>query len=291
MNDEKKCKIWGTEAEVKYFPSQCNGDGAYDVNSPRAGGKYWIAALAVSELGNKDEQLKIKLTNWILKQNRLGGTPKVNFEEVQRAGFGPSMSVFDRADGLLRYLNHKTKHLGDVTSLYYPGVEENKDKQFIHELLAWTGSEKLQEIITLIEYCHEQRWLGAQIKNEGLPPNVKYEIKLRPPGYVRLNELDGVNTESAQCFVAMWLDDRTKDAYDSGIKIAIEDSGYDPLRIDQKQHVNKIDDEIIAEIRRSRFVVADFTSEPDKPRGGVYYEAGFAQGLNIPVIWTCKKQR
>ena len=27
------------------------------------------------------------------------------------------------------------------------------------------------------------------------------------------------------------------------------------------------------------------------PRGGVYYEAGFAQGLNIPVIWTCREDR
>ena len=60
------------------------------------------------------------------------------------------------------------------------------------------------------------------------------------------------------------------------------------MRIDSKEHSNKIDDEIIAEIRRSRFVVADFTSEEDKPRGGVYYEAGFAMGLNIPVIWTCR---
>ena len=31
-------------------------------------------------------------------------------------------------------------------------------------------------------------------------------------------------------------------------------------------------------------MVADFTGD----RGGVYYEAGFAQGLGIPVIWTCR---
>ena len=59
---------------------------------------------------------------------------------------------------------------------------------------------------------------------------------------------------------------------------------------------NKIDDQIIAEIRRSRFVVCDFTCELIEydgkqkafPRGGVYYEAGFAQGLGIPVIWMCR---
>jgi len=60
------------------------------------------------------------------------------------------------------------------------------------------------------------------------------------------------------------------------------------IRIDKKEHNNKIDDEIIAEIRRSRFLIADFTCERKNVRGGVYYEAGFAQGLGIPVIWTCK---
>jgi hypothetical protein len=49
-----------------------------------------------------------------------------------------------------------------------------------------------------------------------------------------------------------------------------------------------VDDEIIAEIRRSRFLVADFTCEPEKVRGGVYFETCFAMGLNIPIIWTCK---
>ena len=65
-------------------------------------------------------------------------------------------------------------------------------------------------------------------------------------------------------------------------------SGFRPLRIDRKEHVNKIDDEIIAEIRRSRFLVADFTCHPGSPRGGVYFEAGFALALGKPVIWTCR---
>lgn len=31
-------------------------------------------------------------------------------------------------------------------------------------------------------------------------------------------------------------------------------------------------------------LIADFT----KQRGGVYFEAGFAMGLGIPVIWSCR---
>jgi hypothetical protein len=40
----------------------------------------------------------------------------------------------------------------------------------------------------------------------------------------------------------------------------------------------------MAEIRRSRFVVADYTGQ----RAGVYFEAGFALGLGLTVIPTCQ---
>ena len=87
----------------------------------------------------------------------------------------------------------------------------------------------------------------------------------------------------------MWFHKSLDKAYTDGIEPAIYDAGYKPVRIDRKEHINKIDDEIIAAIRRARFLVADFTSEPGKPRGGVYFETGFAMGLDIPVIWCCHK--
>ena len=74
----------------------------------------------------------------------------------------------------------------------------------------------------------------------------------------------------------------------NGIKPAIVDAGYEPVRIDRQEFLGKIDDEIVAEIRKSRFVVADFTTtRKSGARGGVYYEAGFAHGLDIPAILTC----
>ena len=104
-------------------------------------------------------------------------------------------------------------------------------------------------------------------------------------------ELQETYVASSRAFVAMWFDDSMSEAWDHGIAPAVRDIGYEPLRIDRKEHVNKIDDEIVAEIRRARFVVADFTHGDSGARGGVYYEAGFAHGLNIPVIFTCRKDR
>ena len=50
------------------------------------------------------------------------------------------------------------------------------------------------------------------------------------------------------------------------------------------EHINKIRDEIISQITRSKFLIADFTGH----RGGVYFEAGLAMGLRRSVrtnIW------
>ena len=86
----------------------------------------------------------------------------------------------------------------------------------------------------------------------------------------------------------MWFDKSMNEAYEIGVRPGIEKSGYMAVRIDRQEHNNRIDDEIIAEIRRSRFVVADFTQGDEGARGGVYYEAGFAHGFGIPVIFSCR---
>jgi len=68
------------------------------------------------------------------------------------------------------------------------------------------------------------------------------------------------------------------------IEPAILSAGYRPLRVDQHEHNRRIDDEIIAQIRRCRFLVADFTEQ----KKGVYFEADFALGLGRNVIWMCE---
>jgi hypothetical protein len=103
-------------------------------------------------------------------------------------------------------------------------------------------------------------------------------------GWRRLDELRRCERKSNRAFVAMWFNPSLDNAWEKGFKSALEKTGYDPVRIDLAEHNEKICDRIIAEIRKSGLVVADFTGQ----RGGVYYEAGYAMGLGIPVIWTCK---
>lgn len=283
-SEQKPCPIWGTPA--KSLPTKRDGQ---DVDSARAGGRYFISGTAAGMLGSWDESKKIRLTSWLVEQRRLGvPCPEISSATLDEVTKRRPMSVHDRADSLLRYLLTKSDLLGTVVKFY--ALDNTKAQDAEYELLAWTGSRQISEVITLAEYCNQEGWIEHRAtERAGSSKNTVHELMLRPPGYARLAELDGTNSGSAQAFVAMWFDDSMNEAYEKGIWPAITDAGYKAVRIDQKDHNNKIDDEIIAEIRRSRFLIADFTQGDTGARGGVYYEAGFAHGLNMPVIFTCRK--
>ena len=110
--------------------------------------------------------------------------------------------------------------------------------------------------------------------------------RLDTSGWLRLNELSKDTRIYDQAFVAMSFHDDLKGLWESGIEPALTETGYAPFRVDKKEHNEKIDDRIIAQIRKSGLLVADFT----KQSPGVYLEAGFALGLGIPVIWSCKDE-
>jgi hypothetical protein len=123
----------------------------------------------------------------------------------------------------------------------------------------------------------------SRTHGDDVPP----AVQLTAAGWNSVAELErpAVGENSRQAFVAMWFDDAVKSAYTDGIKPAIEQAGYAPVRIDAVEHNDRIDDRIIAEIRKSHFLVADFTGH----RQGVYLEAGYTLALPIPVIWTVRQ--
>ena len=88
----------------------------------------------------------------------------------------------------------------------------------------------------------------------------------------------------------MMFSDEMNDFYDQAYKPISEDLGYTTMRIDRKDYIGLIIEEIEVEIKNSIAVIADLTGN----RGGVYYEAGIARGLQLcnhplKLILTCKK--
>lgn len=126
--------------------------------------------------------------------------------------------------------------------------------------------------------------------SEGLiemPHHLQGNYTILAEGWNRIYELEkSLSPKSKQGFIAMSFHSSLDHIWQSGIARAIRDAGFEPHRVSESETNGKICDEIIVQIRKSKFIVADFTGQ----RNGVYFEAGYALGLGIPVIWTCKKE-
>jgi nucleoside 2-deoxyribosyltransferase len=267
------CIIWKTPAEL------LEKAGDHEVfDSPRAGGKYWISGTASDEVPPLNDFAKRLLTTWLCEQRRAGvQIPRIQSNVLDIIKSRQPLSVPTRLTRSLQVLGNDIKELGSFLVL------TNESEQDTLRYLAETESKNFRELTELFQ----------MLNNTGHVEGTFYlgggaNVRPSPLGWQEIESLSRPRLDSSQAFVAMWFHDSTNDAYSNGIAPALSATGYKPIRIDKKEHNNKIDDEIIAEIRRSRFLVADFTCEPKNVRGGVYYEAGFAQGLGIPVIWTCK---
>ena len=242
-NEKSECPIWGTPASEE---SADGRDGSL-MDSPRAGGRYFISEAAIVRLSQTDKRGKARLTTWLVDQRRLGvECPEIFKKTVTMAEKQKDLSVHERADRLLQYIGDQTVEIGK----YFSFLSANMSNTAI---AAWSESVHEHEVDSLLDYLCVQCWIKSR------HPTCPYEYTLTVEGYTRLEELETANAESSKGFVAMWFDDSLKEAWEEGIKRGIEDAGYEAVRIDQQEHVNRIDDEIIAEIRRSRFVVADFT--------------------------------
>lgn len=176
--------------------------------------------------------------------------------------------VTDKAQRLLRALARRTEHPG-----YRVKIDPGKDYPLAYAATNGEFRYYWQHLVSL-------GWIDCNLNSHFLL------IRLTPEGWAEIERLRHTNVESEKVFVAMRFGDEELDsAYDDGMQPAIEqDCGYRPIRVDREEYLGCIDDRMIAEIRESRFVVADVTEQ----RQGVYFEAGFALGFGLPVIWACR---
>lgn len=88
-----------------------------------------------------------------------------------------------------------------------------------------------------------------------------------------------------KAFMAMKFGDPTLNSLlDQVFKPAAKRAGFDLFKLDDSPKAGLIDDRMRVEIRASDFLIADLTHD----NLGAYWEAGYAEGLGKPVIYTCE---
>lgn len=112
------------------------------------------------------------------------------------------------------------------------------------------------------------------------------DVTLTIQGWERVHELMKEAKDSRKAFMAMKFGDPQLDAvYLDHFKPAVKQTGFTLQRLDEEPRAGLIDDRMRLEIRTSRFLIADLSHG----NAGAYWEAGYAEGLGRPVIYTCRK--
>jgi hypothetical protein len=227
-------------------------------------GKFRYAGKIWEKLTKAPENKRAVVASWLWEQERFGSVPIIDETNINALLSARPLTFIEKAKRLLIEFAEQSDHLGKALDLASPKLD------------AMVGTLAHNDLAVINGFLVDQKWVEHVTGGH---------YRVTGSGMVQADEWRQSATDSVQAFVAMWFHPALQAAWTGGFKKGIEKAGYKAFRVDTKEHANKICDEIISEIRRSRFLVADCTGQ----RGGVYYEAGYAAGRNLPVILTCRK--
>jgi hypothetical protein len=192
-----------------------------------------------------------------------------DFEEMLRR---PELPIQQRLNLLLQYLAAKSEHIGQVKSINFAC-----DYSVI-------GAKNDEESIFCVYTLESRGFVSNVFYGDATRHDRSLKFQLTANGWAERERIEQSGSLSANAFIAMsFNEDRQK--YNVAIQQTIQECGYLPIRIDEKESLDSIDDVMIAAIRESKFMVADFTGH----RQNVYFEAGYMLGLARPVVWLCEK--
>ncbi len=274
MTGKKACPLCGTECDI-------NSSSTFNYNTivcPVCG-EYNLADRAKHYLNNRKDNLYI-----------ISGVTRNFYETQDKEGalFGiTNKMIMDDATFQAEFISKSPKSVLEKTSLLLQYIARNS-KHPGHEILVafndypicfCKNAEELTFHLRGLEDIGDIMRLHRVIEG--------YTLFLTAKGWQRVENLNKPNMESKQAFVAMWFNEQMDEPFEKGI-LPLEDkneTGFKMLRIDQKHFNDKICDHIIAEIKQSRFMIADCT----ELRSAVFFEAGYAMGMGLPVVFTCRE--
>ncbi|MBW1616661.1 MAG: hypothetical protein JRJ49_09050 [Deltaproteobacteria bacterium] len=177
----------------------------------------------------------------------------------------------EQGDNLILWLGNETR-IGEEIQIAY------KETQAI------IGAYSEDNVSYTLNYLKKINLIAALTIING---NTMYP-KLTPKGWEHFNELKKGTIESKKVFMAMQFKDDDDYGLDDMFEFfqeAVKKTGFELFRVDMEPRAGSIPDHIVADIARSKFVIADLTYK----NPNVYWEAGYAEALNKQVIYACER--
>jgi hypothetical protein len=188
---------------------------------------------------------------------------------------GPLPTPSEQADNFILWLGDQQKS---------PELYVSNSTKVLAAIVGSRISENDAAFTWLLGEIGHQQLFTRHPEDVGGQPGFRLTIN----GWNRYHELKHKNVVSRRAFMAMQFnDDKLQDILGSCFKPAVAAAGFELRPLNEGQPAGLIDNQIRAAIRSARFVIADLSHD----NNGAYFEAGFAEGLGLPVIYTCEAKK
>ena len=277
MNDVKfKCPLCSWEG-YRSGPRP-SGDGrAGKIDCPRCGpffaSQELLADLAHWRWREGEKTERALLSHAVQKMQRENDPPFLTTHIVEEILKGSLPSLSQQVDNLVLWLGAHLNGPGETLSI----------QSTTHQSIV--GSRTPAGFAFVLQYLVDDGLLTAVLKKGNRLGADDATLTFKGWGY--FNQLHRGAASSRKAFMAMKYGDSTLDQCVDRARDAVKKTGFTLHRLDDMPKAGLIDDRLRVEIRTSRFLIADLTHE----NAGAYWEAGFAEGLGKPVIYTCEKSK
>ncbi len=232
-----------------------------------------VADLPSTKIRDKDANIKISHAIRLMQQSNKGAELLTNtIDEILK---NPLPKPREQADIFIRWLANASDKPGEsiwvepATHMTIMGAKTPEGFELVLDHLFDLG---------LI--------IGNQSKTTNSPGRAYATLSFE--GWEYYEQLVHGEGSYRKAFMAMKFGDPDlENVLKEVFKPAVMQAGFELKKLDDAPVAGLIDDRLRVEIQSSDFIIADLTHD----NLGAYWEAGYAEGLGKPVIYTCEKEK
>jgi len=238
-------------------------------------GRYHVDDITIRLIGNLNQREKAALSHGIWRGQHQEQPFEVGCQHIDAAKKVELPDPATQLDLLILFLGQNQSSSGARVDVP------------VHCLCAKIGASSIGDEIFVVDAASEKGLMSAQWRPK-IPPIVAdvRSLRLTLTGWQRFHKIQRGAVTSRTAFMAMpFKNSEVEKVFEEVFRPAVAETGFELKPVNVKQPAGLIDDQIRVDIRLSRFLIADLTCD----NRGAYWEAGYAEGLGKPVIYTCNK--
>lgn len=268
-----KCPVCSEKLEQ---PASSNGDRGFYI-CPRCG-RFTLSGSLESVLPrilSEDAEASAKLSHYLRRAQIPNRAAELTTYTVNAILTHPLPRPREQADLLIRWLGENVPGPGETVWI----------EPRIHGAII--GSKSSRGFKLVLDHLFESGIItGNPSETLGHPGQAHATLSF--DGWEAYERLRQGTAFYRKAFMAMKFNDTVLERIlEEVFKPNAKQAGFDLLKLDDDPRAGLIDDRLRVEIQSADFVIADLTHD----NHGAYWEAGYAEGLGKPVIYTCEKKK